>query len=391
MSYMSHDPYEVGAGIEAAEVASLASELCGIASDADNEGAIAEFVTARLERSGIEVHLEQVVAGRPNVIARVPGTDSTLPPLVLNGHLDGTYHIGGWRRDPLDGWTEDDRLYGGAVSDMKGGIASMVVALEAAAGIGGAPRDLILQAVMHHDTVGLGTKYLLASEGPSEGFAICGEPSDMTIHLANGGAVKFSIAVRGRASHISRRDEGIDALAGAVGVYNGLSAMTLTHQPHPDLPDLPMTLVGVLQAGFAAGCTAPEAVMLGDVRTVPGMDRHTVRADLAQLIDEHLREDLQCELRVTAAQKSYIGDPGSTLVSALRSAHSRVRGTEPSVGSPMPGQAFVTDAADLAAIGLDSVVYGPGDWHYAPDEWVSITDLRDASAIYLATAFELPR
>ncbi|GGM61921.1 M20 family metallopeptidase [Dactylosporangium sucinum] len=387
---MSQLPYDAAQAIDADDVASLATGLCNIASDRDNEGAIAEHIARRLERSGIEVHLEEVVAGRPNVVARVPGTDGGLPPLVLNGHLDGAFHVDGWRRDALAGWVEGDRLYGGAVSDMKGGLASMVVAMETAARLGGTPRDLILQAVMHHDTVGLGTKYLLASEGPTEGYAICGEPSNLSIHVANGGAVKFSIAVKGRASHISRLDEGIDALASAVGVYSGVASMAFTHQAHPSLPDLPIVLVGVLQAGFAAGCTAPEATLLGDVRTVPGMDRHTVRADLRRIIDQHLSPDTTCELRITAAQKSFIGNADSPLVAALRTAHTRIRGAAPAVGSPMPGQAFVTDAADLAAIGLDSAVYGPGDWHYAPDEWVSITDLRDAAAIYLATAYELP-
>ena len=388
---MIDDPYEIASHIEAPDVSSLAAQLCAIPSDADNEGAIAELVAGRLTSQGIEVHIEDVVAGRPNVVARVPGRDESLPPLVLNGHLDGAYHLDGWSRSALAGWTEGDRLYGGAVSDMKGGVASMVVALEAAHRAGGAPRDIILQAVMHHDTVGLGTKYLLASEGPTEGYGICGEPSDLTVHVANGGAVKFSITVRGKAAHISRRDEGVDALAGAVEIYSGLSDMQFKHVPHDALGDLPMMLVGVMQGGFAAGCTAPEVVLLGDVRTVPSMDRHTVRADLAALVDAHLGEDLEADLRITTAQKPFIGNPAGTLVRAVSAAHGRVRGAAPVVGSPMPGQAFVTDAADMAAIGLESIVYGPGDWHYAPDEWASITDLRDAAAVYLATAYELPR
>jgi acetylornithine deacetylase len=388
---MTDDPYELASRIEADEVSALAAQLCAIRSDADNEGEIAELVAGRLRAQGLEVHTEDVVASRPNVVATVPGRDSSLPPLVLNGHLDGAYHVDGWSRSALEGWTEGDRIYGGAVSDMKGGLASMVVALETAHRAGGAPRDITLHAVMHHDTVGLGAKYLLASEGPSEGYGICGEPSNLTVHVANGGAVKFKITVRGRAAHISRREEGMDALAGAVAVYGGLSGVQFAHEPHPALPDLPTMLVGVMQGGFAAGCTAPEVVLLGDVRTVPSMNRHTVRADLAALVDAHLGEDLEAEIRITAAQKSFIGDGGSPIAKAVAAAHERIRGSAPDIGSPMPGQAFVTDAADMAAIGLDSVVYGPGDWHYVPDEWASITDLRDAAAVYLAAAYELPR
>ena len=46
---------------------------------------------------------------------------------------------------------------------MKGALASMIAATEAAAEIGGLPGDLVFQAVMHHDGTGLGAKYLLAS------------------------------------------------------------------------------------------------------------------------------------------------------------------------------------------------------------------------------------
>ena len=32
------------------------------------------------------------------------------------------------------------------------------------------------------------------------------------------------------------------------------------------------------------------------------------------------------------------------------------------VTNELPGQAFVTDAADLVAAGLETVVYGVGEW-----------------------------
>lgn len=39
-------------------------------------------------RSAIESVDEEVVAGRPNVIVRIDGSDATQTPLVLNGYLD---------------------------------------------------------------------------------------------------------------------------------------------------------------------------------------------------------------------------------------------------------------------------------------------------------------
>ena len=368
----------------------LARDVISYQTDRDNEGALAQYLADRLRSNGLQVHDEDVVAGRPNVIVRVPGRDSSQLPLVINAHMDGAYHLGGWSRDPLEGWVEGDKLFGAAASDMKGGLASMVAAIESAAKDKSLPRDLILHAVMHHDTVGLGAKYVLASEGPFEGFGICGEPTNMGIVYAHGGAVKFKITVTGKASHISRVEDGVDALNAAVAIYSKIPQIKLTHKKHEVLTELPKILVGVLNGGIAAGCVAPEASLLGDVRTLPDMTRQTVYDDLKKLVDEFAVDGCTYKIKLTAVQKSFIGKKESTLMTALSDSYKKVRGSAIEVITKMPTQAFVTDTADMSAIGLESLVFGPGDWKYLPDEYISIKDMGDAAQIYLNTAYELP-
>lgn len=372
------------------DLVELARKVASFKSDVDNEGELAAFLASRLRRQGIEVHDEDVVAGRPNVIATVPGRDSDQLPLVINAHMDGAYHLTGWSRDPLEGWIEGDKLFGAAISDMKGGLAAMVATIEAASRQKDLPRNLILQAVMHHDTVGLGAKYVLASEGPYEGYGINGEPSNMKVYYAHGGAVKFKITVRGQAAHVSRIEDGVDALQAAVTLYQKLGSMTPTGKPIEDLPDLPTVFVGVLNGGFAAGCVAPTAELYGDIRTLPDMNRKTVYSDLAQIIDENRVPGCEYEIKITAAQKGLLGKPQSTIITAIDGAFRKVRNQSAEISKSMPTQAFVTDGADMAAAGLETVVLGPGDWKYAPDEFISITDMHDAALIYLQTAYELP-
>ena len=369
---------------------SLAKDVISYQTDRDNEGALAQYLADRLRSNGLQVHDEDVVAGRPNVIVRVPGRDSSQLPLVINAHMDGAYHLGGWSRDPLEGWVEGDKLFGAAASDMKGGLASMVSAIESAAKDKSLPRDLILHAVMHHDTVGLGAKYVLASEGPFEGFGICGEPTNMGVVYTHGGAVKFKITVTGKASHISRIEDGVDALSAAVAIYSKIPQIKLTHKNHEVLTELPRVLVGVLNGGIAAGCIAPEASMLGDVRTLPDMTRETVYDDLKKLVDEFAVDGCTYKIKLTAVQKSFVGKKESTLMTALGNSYKKVRGSEIEVITKMPTQAFVTDTADMSAIGLEALVFGPGDWKYLPDEFISIKDMGDAAQIYLNTAYELP-
>ena len=52
-------------------------------------------------------------------------------------------------------------------------------------------------------------------------------------------------------------------------------------------------------------------------------------------------------------------------------------------------QSFVTDAVDMAQAGIETLVYGPAAWHYAPDEYIDIDEMTDAARVYLATAARL--
>lgn len=374
--------------IDQDQVVALAAELTAVPSQASNELAVAEIVYRELNRPGIELHIEEVVKGRANVVARVRGGGERAP-LVLSGHLDASVSER-WSRDPYQPWVQDGRLYGAGVDDMKGCVAAMVMAVRAAAESDVAMRgDLILHAVMHHDTIGLGEKYVLASEGPSEGYAICGEPSSLDINTANGGALKFSVLFRGETAHVSRIEGARDALAAAVAGYDAVNRMDLPFEPCDRLPYLPRKVIGRLSGGFDPGKVAELAEFHGDIRTVPGMRREEVKRAIHEAVLEACPSDVDVDVRITAVQRPFLGPESGHLIDTIRRAHADVRGAEPKVTSRLPIQAFVTDAADLAAHGLETVVYGPGDWHFGPDQSIDIAELADSARIYLAVAATL--
>ena len=55
---------------------SLAKDVISYQSDRDNEGALAQYLADRLRNNGLQVHDEDVVAGRPNVIVRNASIDT---------------------------------------------------------------------------------------------------------------------------------------------------------------------------------------------------------------------------------------------------------------------------------------------------------------------------
>ena len=93
-----------------------------------NEAGIAVFVSDLLSSHGFETRLYPFAEGRLQLIAEW-GISASRPPLVLSGHFD-TVPLGAsrWTADPFSGEESEGRLFGRGSSDMKGGLAAMVIA-----------------------------------------------------------------------------------------------------------------------------------------------------------------------------------------------------------------------------------------------------------------------
>src|SRR5262245_21030684 len=88
----------------------------------------ARFAGAMLEEWGFKVDYHEFADSRTSVVARAGGAAGKAP-LCLTGHLY-VVALGSrkWSKDPFSGETDGDRLYGRGVSDMKAGVAGMLLA-----------------------------------------------------------------------------------------------------------------------------------------------------------------------------------------------------------------------------------------------------------------------
>jgi len=130
MARVSGEPSKVLERIDAEAMLSVAQALIRIPSvnPPGEEAGVAEWLGECLTRAGLVVEVNEVLPGRPNVLATAefgPGG----PTLLLNGHTDVVAVGEGWDGDPFSGAIRDGKLYGRGSADMKGPLAAMIEAL----------------------------------------------------------------------------------------------------------------------------------------------------------------------------------------------------------------------------------------------------------------------
>ena len=92
------------------------------------ERACIEHVQGLLSAAGVESELYALDRQRPNLVARLPGSDGGSP-LLLYGHVDVVPTAGQqWTHPPFAADVVDGVVWGRGAIDMKGGVSMMVTA-----------------------------------------------------------------------------------------------------------------------------------------------------------------------------------------------------------------------------------------------------------------------
>ena len=121
---------------------------------APGEAEIADLIAAEMRRGGLDVSIETVTHGRPNVVGTLEGRARGRT-LMFCGHTD-TVGVTGMI-DPFTPVERDGRLYGRGAQDMKGGVAAMVAAATSIAGRGALDSGRLVVACVvdeEHSSIG---------------------------------------------------------------------------------------------------------------------------------------------------------------------------------------------------------------------------------------------
>jgi acetylornithine deacetylase len=400
------------ARVDRRELIDLASALIRIPSFKTEETAVARFLEEFFRLRGYEVDLQEIEAGRFQTIATLRGTGGGAS-LMLNGHTDINALTMRWTRDPWTPSLEGDRLYGHGVQNMKGGLASIIMAAEAVRRSGvRLAGDLVVACVAGETQGGEGTHYLMQS-GLRTDAAVVAEPFGadhlVTVHS---GIVHMAIHTYGVTGHIGRLDGTVNAVQKMTAVIDALSRVQFHHKPRPDLPAFPRLNVGSILGGRGRDYVLTEppyvpdlCTILVDVHFVPGQTVDGIVADIRRALDPVAARDaaLRYEIEIPPpasfkGRRRLVMDPldvpvDTPIVQAVARSYRAVTGGEPkAIGTVLPHSYSADDTCHLWKAGIPCLLYGPATIRgneREDDACVLVSEMETVARVLAVTALDV--
>jgi acetylornithine deacetylase len=390
------------------DAVSLLQELVHTRSVTGEESAVGKVVERAFSERGLEVDTWDATSeemepyrdhvgeqdsyeNRPNVagVRRGKGGGHSI---LLNAHTD-TVDPGdpaAWRGDPLSGALEGDLLYGRGSCDMKGGLITHLVALDALSDLGiGLRGDVIVAATVGEENGGLGALSTIL-RGYRTDAALITEPTRLALVPAQGGSLVFRLKIPGRSAHAAVRDEGVSALEKFVPIFENLRELeqerngVLSHPLYDGVANKVPINIGVVRAGNWASTVPESLVAEGRVGLIPGEEVEPFKDLVLERIITVAERDPW--LREHPPQLEWFGgqfapaevEADAPICEAVKKAHERVTGEKPSI----EGVPYGADMRLFIRFGeMPCVMYGAGDVNvaHAPDEHISVTELLTAT------------
>lgn len=381
----------------------------------------AEFIGQRLLRRGFDIQYVRADGApgdsdkypRINVIARresgIPG-----PCVHFNGHIDVVEVGHGWTVPPFEGLVKDGRVYGRGACDMKGGLASAIIAVEVLLDTcPDLPGVIEISGTVDEESGGYGGVAYLAERGwfskPKVDHVIIPEPLNVDrVCIGHRGVWWAEIETLGRIAHGSMPflgDSAIRHMSAVLDKFETQLYPTLAGRVSdmPVVPDGARTSsmninsmhggAGEEYEGLPTPCVADSCRMIIDRRFLIEEGLDEVKAEVVDLLEELVktRPEFEYKMKELFAVAPSISDRDGPVASTTAAAIREVLGVEPSfVCSP-----GTYDQKHIDRIGKlqDCIAYGPGvlDLAHQPDEWVGIEDMINAAKVMALTTDRLLR
>ena len=245
--------------------------------------------------------------------------------------------------------------------------------------------DIILFAAAGEETdsavrcpVDCGAKRFVRDCGgmPELAGVIIPEPTDFEVITAHRGLLWLKVATKGKATHGSTPELGVNAIASMRVVLDELENYKIRCEPHKPLGECSMSVNTI--AGGKAINVVPDKCDIGiGIRTLPAQNHQDTIADFQKIFAKLKQKNPEFDAVVSIIRevKALETDSSCDFVKEFCSA----------VGiNETKAVGFTTDGPYFAALGVPVVIFGPGKPQLAhkPDEYIDICDLEKAVEYY---------
>ena len=340
--------------------------------------ALIDFVAEYLEGHGIASRRTYDDDGKKaNLLATIgPEIDGGY---VLSGHTDVVPVEGQpWDSDPFTLAARDDKLYARGTCDMKGFIA-IALALVPEFKARNLKRPIHFAFTYDEETGCYGVKRLipqLLAELPRPKLVIVGESTEMKVANAHKGVSSFVTTVTGKDAHSSQPQIACSAIEYGAEIVRFIYAMARelrdTADPaSPFGPPYTTFNIGTISGGTAGNIIPRECRFGWNFRALPTDDPVAIKARFDAFIAEEILPKMRREFAGAAVETAAI----NVLPALLPIANSPAEETALALtgANATTVVSFGTEAGHFQAVGLPSVVCGPGSILEAhqPNEYIS--------------------
>jgi len=294
--------------------------------------------------------------------------------LVLAGHTDTVpYDETRWSVPPLTLSEQHDRFYGLGTADMK---SFFSLAIEAIQSLLEQPlkHPLIILASADEESSMAGARALSAADLSQARYALVGEPTNMRpIHMHKG-IMMESVQIIGRSAHSSDPSLGNNALDAMHQAMTALMALrqslAQTYQQPAFAIATPTLNLGCIHGGDNPNRICGYCELHFDLRLLPGMNPDALREQIQSLLDRVATQTgTQIKLQpLMPSVPAYQEARTSTLLQTVEKLTNHVSSSV----------AFTTEAPFLQALGMQTLVLGPGriEQAHQPDEYLATEQIQ---------------
>ena len=348
--------------------------------ESPGESAVVDWLEGWGRTHTLQTLREPALPGRDNISFTIKNGNG--PHLLLNGHTD-TVSVAGMCIEPFSGEVREGRLWGRGATDMKGPLACMLAALLELRARKDWRGTVTVGCVVDEETEFQGIVHLIKNHEPWD-FAVVGEPTNLRVVRGCKGCLRTVVHVQGRAAHSSDPQQGRNAIVGMAPVLEAVQAFfdneiaRFTREGFS-----PCTgSVGLIEGGTAVNIVPDTCAATFDIRTVPGQDTAATLAALENFVRERVGERDGYEL---IFDPPYHDSPNFETPAG----HPLVQTACELCDQPEADTvAFGCDGSKLAAVGIPTIILGPGSIEQAhtKDEFIALTDLESGTEAYVNLA-----